>query len=247
VIAGIGADQDFALASLGTCAVGFGFFYLVFPGEMHFGVTEANLLAIYACLFVFFRDANFANASRTSSIVGLALPVVGFLGACFLRRPEVAGTIRARRARELDHLPRLTRWVPGTLATGAASFALPHLSLTPSEEGTALVISMAVITGFVVAAVRDVVLLQMDVAIIFESVARRLNRLVMPVVAFLTLYSLLVVVFACLYRIAEMSTGSPQFFVHSKPDIISFPEPRRVCRRLFGLSHAAKAISCNWA
>jgi len=24
-------------------------------------------------------------------------------------------------------------------------------------------------------------------------------------------------------------------------------EPLRVCRRLFGLSHAAKAISCDWA
>jgi voltage-gated potassium channel len=224
VVAGIGADGTFELAALATCAVGFGFFYLVFAGGMHFGITVANLLAIYACMFVFFREANFPEAKETPSIVALALPVIGFLGACFLRRMEVAGTIRERRIGELEHLPRLTRWVPATLAVGAVSFALPRLALTPSEQGAALVISMAVITGFVVAAVRDVVLLQMDVAIIFESVAERLNRLVMPILAFLTIYSLLVVVFACLYRIAEFSSGLPQFHVHGKLDVLSFSD-----------------------
>jgi voltage-gated potassium channel len=224
VIAGIGGDGTFELAALATCGVGFGFFYLVFAGGMHFGITVANLLAIYACMFVFFRDANFPDARETPSIVAWALPVAGFLGSCFLRRPEVAGAIRARRIRELEHLPRLTRWVPGTLAVGAISFALPRLALTPSEQGAALVVSMAVITAFVVAAVRDVVLLQMDVAIIFESVAERLNRLLMPVVAFLTLYSLLVVVFACLYRIAEFSSGIPQFSVHGKADVVTFSD-----------------------
>ena len=224
VILGIGADWEFALAALGSCAVGFGFFYLVFPGGMHFGITVANLVAIYACLFVFFREANFPDAPRAPSIISLALPVLGFLTACFLRRREIAGAIRARRIRELEHLPRLTRWVPGTLAVGALSFALPRLGLTPSEQGAALLVSMTIITGFVAIAVRDVVLLQMDVAIIFESVAGRLHRLTMPVVAFLTVYALLIVVFACLYRIAEFSSGAPQFMVHGKLDSASFSD-----------------------
>jgi hypothetical protein len=43
------------LSSLVTCAVGFGFFYLLFPGGAHFGITVANFLAIYACVFEFFR------------------------------------------------------------------------------------------------------------------------------------------------------------------------------------------------
>lgn len=224
VIAGIGADWEFALAALLTCAVGFGFFYLVFPGGMHFGVTVANLLALYACLFVFFREANFADAPRRQSIISLALPVLGFLGACFLRRREVAGAIHARRVRELEHLPRLSGWVPGTLAIGALSFALPRLALTPSEQGAALVLCMSAITCLVALAVRDVVLLQMDIAIIFESVAGRLNRLMMPVIAFLTLYGLLVVVFACLYRIAEFSSGTPQFVVHGNLASASFSD-----------------------
>lgn len=224
VIAGIGADATFEFTALAICAVGFGFFFLVFAGGMHFGIAVANLVAIYACMFVFFRDANFPEAREGPSLIALALPVVGFLGACFMRRRAVAGAIHARRTRELEHLPRLTRWVPGTLAVGAASFALPRLGLTSSEQGAALVLSMAVITFFVVAAVRDVVLLQMDIAIIFESVAGRLHRLTMPVLAFLTLYSLLVVVFACLYRIAEFSSGTPQFVLHGKLDMVTFSD-----------------------
>ena len=59
VAAAIGADWTATLSSLVTCAVGFGFFYLLFPGGAHFGMTVANFLAIYACTFQFFRDANF--------------------------------------------------------------------------------------------------------------------------------------------------------------------------------------------
>ena len=38
--------------------------HLLFPGGAHFGMTVANFLAIYACMFEFFRDANFPAAPR---------------------------------------------------------------------------------------------------------------------------------------------------------------------------------------
>ena len=177
------------LAALVTCAVGFGFFYLLFPGGAHFGMTVANFLALYACLFVFFREANFPGAPRRSRYRP------GFAGAGFPRQPASCaggrwlGAIRARRVRELEHLPRLSGWVPGTLAIGAASFALPRLALDtfragrgarPLHERHHLLVALAV---------RDVVLLQMDIAMVFEGVAGRLDRLMMPVIAFLTLYA----------------------------------------------------------
>src|ERR1700749_4774083 len=77
----IGADGPTTVSSLVTCAVGFGFFYLLFPGGAHFGMTVANLLAIYACTFEFFRDANFPAASRWYALSAVAIPVLGFLGA----------------------------------------------------------------------------------------------------------------------------------------------------------------------
>jgi len=222
IAAAIGEDRQFAITALATCTVGFGFFYLLFPGGLHFGVVVANLLAMYAGLFVFFHDANFQAASRQISILSMALPVVGFLAGCFLRRRAITGVIHARRTRPQEHLPRLRRWVPGTLAVGVVSFAVPVFGLGADAQGVALLVSMAVIAILVFAAARDVVLLQMDLALIFEGVTARLHRMVMPVVAFLMVYSLLLVVFACLFRIAELSTGRPQLALHGTPINASF-------------------------
>lgn len=218
----IGADWPTTLSSLITCAVGFGFFYLLFPGGAHFGITVANFLAIYACLFEFFREANFHAAPRPFALGAIAMPVLGFLAACFIRRRQVYSIIHARRFRELERLPRLTSWFVGAIAVGAASFALPRLELEPREQGLALLGAMAVVTVFVTAAVRDVVLVMIDIAMVFEGVAARVDRLVRPMMAFVTFYALLVVVFACLYRIADLTTLEPQFSLHAAPARISF-------------------------
>jgi voltage-gated potassium channel len=223
LIAGaVGADWTSTLSSLATCAVGFGFFYLLFSGGAHFGMTVANFLAIYACVFEFFRDANFPAAPRLVALAAVAMPVVGFLAGCVLRRRQIYAIIHARRIRELERLPRVTTWLLGTLAIGAVSFALPGLKLDPSAQGLALLTAMAIVTAVVVAAVRDVVLVMIDVAMVFEGVAARLDRLVRPIMAFVTFYALLVVVFACLYRIADLSSPVPQFVLHGSPERISF-------------------------
>jgi voltage-gated potassium channel len=222
VNAAVGADRIFSLVSLAICAVAFGFFYLTFPGGMLFGITLGNFLAVYECAYIAFHEANFHEAAYPASIAGLTLPVLGFLCGCFLRRPEIAHALQARRARERARLPRLSRWLPAVLIVAAISFALQRAALSPGEQDIALVAAMSVITGFVVYAVRDLVLLMMDVALIFEGVSARLSRLVPPVMAFLTFYSLLVIVFACLYRIAEFVTGRPQFAVFGKLEQIRF-------------------------
>ena len=224
VATAIGAGWAISLGCIATSAVGFGFFYLLFPGGAHFGMTVANFLAIYACMFEFFRRANFPAAPMHFALLALALPVLGFLGACFLRRRQVLAIIRAHRAREPQHLPRLTKWFFRTLIVGAASFALPQLALGPLAQGLALLASMLAITAMVVLAIRDVVLVMLDVATVFESVTDRLDRLVLPMMAFLTFYALLVVVFACLYRIADLTTPAPQFLVHALPAPISFDD-----------------------
>jgi voltage-gated potassium channel len=224
VAAAIGADWSITLGSVATSAVGFGFFYLLFPGGAHFGMTVANFLAIYACMFEFFRSANFSRAPTEFALPALALPVLGFLFGCFLRRRQVFAIIRASRVRGLEHLPRLTGWFIGTIAVGAASFTLPRLALQPIAQGLTLLASMAVISAIVVLAVRDVVLVMIDVATVFESVTARLDRLVLPMMAFTTFYALIVVVFACLYRIADLTSLEPQFAVHALAARISFAD-----------------------
>jgi voltage-gated potassium channel len=202
--------------------VGFGFFYLLFPGGAHFGMVVANFLAIYACIFEFFREANFPAAPRAFALGAVAMPVLGFLCGCFARRRAVYSIIHARRIRELERLPRITSWLLAAFAVGAASFALPRLRLDPQQQGLALLAAMALVTLFVVASVRDVILVMIDIAMVFEGVAARFDRLIRPMMAFITFYALLVVVFACLYRIADLTTAAPQFSLHAEPARISF-------------------------
>lgn len=218
------AEPGVVWVSVATSALGFGFFYLVFPGGGHFGIVTANFLAIYGCMFQFFRVANFPHAPRPLILVSLALPVAGFLLTCFVRRERIAGLIRARRIRELAHLPRLSRWFLATMVIGAASFAVPHTVINATDQGLVLLAAMALITGFVILSIQDVVLVMVDIAMVFELVARRLDRLLMPMVAFLTFYGLLIIVFACLYRIADMSTPLPQFLIEGARRPITFVE-----------------------
>jgi hypothetical protein len=252
VAAAIGADWTATLSSLVTCAVGFGFFYLLFPGGAHFGMTVANFLAIYACAFEFFRDANFPAVSREFALGAVAMPVLGFLGACILRRRQVYSIIHARRIRELRHLPRITSGMLGILAAGVASFAIPRMALDPLQQGIALLAAMALVTLFVVTSVRDVILAMIDIAMVFEGVAARLDRLVRPLMAFVTFYALLVVVFACLYRIDDLTARGPQFSLHGEPARLSFADAlyysvATITTLGFGdivpVSHLARAIT----
>jgi voltage-gated potassium channel len=224
VAAGMGRDWEFAVSSTLICAAGFGFFYLVFPGGSHFGFAVANMLAVYACVFIYFREANFPDAPEPFALTAMSLPVAGFLLGCFVRRRRIPAMIRARRAHQLITLPRVAGWLPGLGVVAALSFVVPRLHMAGLGQGTALLVCMLTIAVLVAWAARDVVLLMMDVAMVFESVAARVDRLIMPMVAFLTYYSLLVVVFACLYRIAEISGGTPMFVIHNKAVSLSFSE-----------------------
>ena len=60
--------------------------------------------------------------------------------------------------------------------------------------------------------------------LMFEEFFGRAARLAVPAFAFLTFYSLNVIVFAALYRIVERLSGEPQFLVDGAPGTLSFSE-----------------------
>lgn len=236
------AEHEVTAAAIAFSALAFGFFYVLIPGGPHFGMVTANLLAIYFCLFEFFRHANFAAAPPPYVLVGLGLPVVGFLIGCLVRRQTITELIDERRYREIALLPRLSRWFVAAMTVGAASFALPQLSLSTTELGLILLGLQALVTLLVVASLHDVVLVMVDIATVFELVARRLDRLLMPILAVLTFYALLVIVFACLYRVADMTTLVPQFIVNGEPRRIQFVEA--LYFSAVTVARSATAISC---
>ena len=69
-----------------------------------------------------------------------------------------------------------------------------------------------------------VVRLLSDRTLITEELAGRLRRITVPVVAFLTLYALLVISFACFYRIADGLSRLPLFHGQAGPIWLSFQD-----------------------
>jgi hypothetical protein len=95
------------------------------------------------------------------------------------------------------------RWVLLTALVGLICFVLPVNRLPPLGQAAALLVAMAAIAAIGAVAMRDVVRLLIDVALIVQQVGDRLRHLTVPVVTFLLMYALLVVGFASAYRVAD--------------------------------------------
>jgi voltage-gated potassium channel len=217
-------DPSFAALLLATAAAGFGFFYILFPGGLQFAIALANGLAVYATLFAFFSESNFARVHTPVAYLGFLLPVLAFLASAWRHRRRLAGLVASERLRETTHFPRLLAWLVPILLIGAATFAVPEIAPGPLAEEVILVAAMAAVSLVVAAASRDVVAFLLDASLLFEAFFARIRRLLIPTFAFLTLYSLLVIVFACIYRLVDEVTPGPLLSFAGQPREMSFAE-----------------------
>jgi hypothetical protein len=226
LVAGGLADQGSMLPLLviGTAALAIGFFYLIFPQGMHFAFGASAGLAVYACLFVVIGRAAFPEALGWMKIVSFLLPVFAFLASVWLRRDNLRRVAEADAPFDHGHLPRMARWLIPVWVVGGFSLSFPLNRLSPLDQGLALLAAMGAIAAIVAASVRPVVLLLSDLTLITEELATRLRRITVPVVAFLTLYSLLVISFACFYRIADGLSRLPLFHGAGGPIRLSFQD-----------------------
>lgn len=226
LVAGGVADQGTALPFLviGVAALGLGTLYLLFPHGLHFAFGLSAGLAVYACLFTVMGRAGFPAASEPARAIAFLLPVLAFLLAVWRRRARLRLVAEAEQPFDLGHLPRMARWLVPVWAVGALSLALPVNRLPDLDQDWALVAAMAVIAVIVAATVGGVVRLLTDMALITEELAGRAGRLLVPVVAFLAMYAMLVIVFACLYRMAQGLSAVPLFAGPQGPVPLDFPD-----------------------
>lgn len=226
LVAGGVADQDlpFPYMVIGVAALGLGTLYLLFPHGMHaaFGISAG--LAVYACLFTVMGRAAFPDAPSWSRAPAFLMPVGAFLVAVWWRRDKLRLVAEAERPFDLDHLPRMARWLLPIWAIGVFSLALPVNRLPVFDQGTALLGAMAIISIIVAASVGGVVLLLTDMALITQELAGRAGRMLLPMVAFLAMYVMLVVVFACFYRIAQGLSLHALFHGPQGPVPLPFPD-----------------------
>jgi voltage-gated potassium channel len=70
----------------------------------------------------------------------------------------------------------------------------------------------------------DVCTFLLDTGLLFEDFFHRIAGLLVPIFAFFTFYSLLVIVFATFYRIIDRFSEAAQFLVHGQPKALTFTE-----------------------
>ena len=224
VFAAGGGQGIFLLVMLGVIFGGVGSFYLIFPGSRFFSIALANFLAVYVCIFVFLFETNFASAPPTAVQAGFALPVVAFIAGVLLRRDLVRRIVFAAGSEAKPEILRAMVWLLPVAGLGAASFAVPGLVLTPEDTGLALLVMMGAVAALVLVVSPSVCSFLLGTGLVFEGFFDRIAGLLIPAFAFLTFYSLLVIVFACLYRILALYVPGPHFNFNGAPYEIAFSD-----------------------
>jgi voltage-gated potassium channel len=206
-----GAAVELLIAILLSAAVATAFIRWLFPEAPFFSLTFANLIALYASIFSFFMEQLFARIGPAVAGLGFSLPILCFLAGCWLRHAEVRAVVDNPDIRGGGRLYRALLWLLPVFLVGAGGFLLSMLSEPLVNSNVAFLTAMLLIGAIVLAVSRNVAIFLVDAGLLFEEFFQRMSRLAIPAFAFLTFYSLLVIVFAAIYCILSQHSSIPHF------------------------------------
>lgn len=204
VAVGIADRGDvFPMIAFLAASASFALLYTLFPGGVNFAFGTANGFAVYACLYTVLGRSGFPEAPGWARAPAFLLPIFAFLVAVWWRREALKRVAEAGEPIALDHLSRMARWLVLVSLVAVLCLTLPVNRMSGANQGIALLVAMGTISVVVMASVEGVVRFLTDIAVLIDDLGQRAGRLVIPVATFLSIYSLNVIVFACLYRIAD--------------------------------------------
>ena len=199
-------------------------FLALFPGSLFFSLALANFLAVYASVFTFIKIANFEAVSAPVTSIGLVLPVLAFVIGSAWHRNEIRAIVTSPVPVEVREPGRVFGWLAFVGLIATMTFLVPVGEFSPESQDRIFLGSMAAAAVVVLLASRHVSAFLVDAGLLFEGFFVHMARLAMPAFAFVTLYSLLVVIFACVYRIVDRHAPHPLFRVMGEMPHIEFPE-----------------------
>ena len=220
----VGTELLYSLLMLATVGVGVTLFYMVFPGSRFFVVGLTNFLAVYSCIFIFFIEANFEPVPLIYRQIGFAMPVAAFLGGSWYRRDTIRRLLDSPRLRDERHFGRIFLWLLPISVIGALTFPLADLAPTAAWITTLFFASMGLISLIVLWVSSDVCTFLLDTGLLFEDFFQRIKELLVPIFAFFTYYSMIVIVFAAIYRIVDRFLPSAHFLVQGEARDLTFTE-----------------------
>jgi len=219
-----GSASVLFLAVIASAGIATAFIRWLFPEAPFFSLTFANLIALYASIFFFFMEQLFGRIGPSISGLGFSLPILLFLIGCWLRRADVQAVVDNPDLRGGRRLYRALLWLLPVFLVGACVFVLSLFNAPLVNNNAAFVAAMLLIGLIVLAVSRSVAIFLVDAGLLFEEFFQRMSRLAVPAFAFLTFYSLLVIVFASVYCIMSQYSPELRFRVANIARTITYSE-----------------------
>lgn len=225
MVIAVALEETLGQATIGVVFVIFvctAIIYRLFPGSRLFFLSLVNFLAVYACIFVFLLVANFNGITGWPVVAGFLAPIVGFLLSVLVNRKAIGEILKRERLPGDDRLMSVSTWMIPVAIIGMATFFVPD-QWTLEWKGWAFVSAMATTALMVAMIGKEVAVFLIDAGLVFEEFFDRMRHLAVPAFAFLTFYSLNVVIFAAIYSIIERIAPQHHFLVNGLPGSLDFP------------------------
>jgi voltage-gated potassium channel len=197
--------------------------HFYFPGSLFFSFALSNLIGVYACVFVLFVESDYREVDVAVLPVGFVLPLLAFFAGTLWRRHAIRSVIASQELRGDIRIGHAALWLAPVFAIGALGFLIPTEMSTTALD-TVFLAAMTAIAVVVLLASRDVAIFLLDTGLLFEEFFERAARLAVPVFAYLTFYSLAVIVFGSIYSAIDHLTHVAHFQVDGTLRELSFAE-----------------------
>jgi voltage-gated potassium channel len=196
----------------------------LFPAGRLFPIAFASLIAVYAAIFSLFVEEIFRGIDSEFLVIGFCLPIFFFVAGCWLRRDQVRAVVAHPAIRSERRVLRAAAWLVPVFFVAAAFILLSRIVGTLADMDMMFLGAMTIIGLIVLTVSRDVAIFLVDAGLLFEEFFSRVSQLVIPAFAFVTFYSLIVILFASAYRLVSVYTPERHFNVGGTLRGLSFSE-----------------------
>ncbi|MCB2108403.1 MAG: hypothetical protein KDE14_11920 [Rhodobacteraceae bacterium] len=194
------------------------------PGSTFLAIVFANLIGVYACLYAFFVENRFSTVAAVDAQIGFALPLVTFTLSVVYNRKAIQKLLHRSTAHLETDLSRSLIWLAPMVVIGISTHFLPLDKLDATELGWALIGYMCAI-GFITAFMaRDIAVFMLDMGLLFRDFMTNALSLVKPAFAFFTWYSMLTIVYGCIFTIFDRYSTAPNFHISGVPQKLTFAD-----------------------
>jgi voltage-gated potassium channel len=221
-VAGIASPFFFAIL-LSACLV-IAVMRILFPPGRLFPIAFATLVAVYAAIFSLFVEEVFRGIDQALLVVGFCLPIGLFVIGCWLRRDQIKNLVAHPTIRSEQRVLKAAAWLVPVFLIGGTVVLLSHAFGPFLNPDMVFFGAMALIGLIVLIVSRDVAIFLVDAGLLFREFFRRVSRLVIPAFAFVTFYSLIVILFASAYRLISAYPSQPHFRVGDALRGLNFSE-----------------------